>query len=509
MGETTNIGKKEEEDNGDAEHASCDGVDVTSPLFDSNSLFEQRLTLRRWSFPCMISAQTPATEAKKGKGEQDQDNIVLLTLRQSCPPHLFANAKETFANAKETFANAKETMLKKRRSFRKKCANIAGTRGEPAYAVTAPANTSSREGIADEKKSHGDCSDKDGTPAKVGLSPKRLVLKKLPNVTVERLASIIPADIIAANHLVYTKISTHRVQSRKDRQSSNDLDPARLSEHAKDDENNKHVGNQEFQDGNFASIKSDEQEMAIVEEHYIRSQQNLQFASHHRVRNHGRGHQQHQHIRNHSVVQGGCASIRCSKGASNDLSSKRISPSDYTGDRPPRHYESINCRIATNDGRGLEQDGSDVSWEDLEYAVKACMTVSLSEMDEEFNANSNCGNFLQPDASVYTQGQEISNYSKELGRSHDVSWDELGDAITKGRIRSVSEIAKQVIQKQQQEWDLEAGRKKSRHHEGLADKPWQCATCTFINENGTFLVCGVCDTPRYQLNNDQVRAKEK
>lgn len=465
---TQNIGKEEEEDNDDAEHASCDGVDVTSPLFDSNSLFEQRLTLRRWSFP----AQTSATEAKKGKGE-DQEDIVLLTLRQSCPPLLFANANET--------------MLKKRRSFRKKCTNIAGARGEPAYAVTAPANTSCREGIANEKRSHGNCTAEDGTPT----------------------ASIIPADIIAPRHLVYTNISTHCVQSRKDHQSSNDLDPARLSEHAKDDENYKHVVNQEFQDGNYVSIKSDEQETAIVEEHYARRQQNSQSASHHRVRNHGRGHQQHQHIRNHGVVQGGCASIRYSKGAYNDLSSKRISPSDYTGDRPPRHYESINCRIATNDGRGLERDGSNVSWEDLEYAVKACMTVSLSETNEKFNANNNCGNFLQPDASVYTQGQEISNYSKELGRSHDVSWDELGDAITKGRIISMSEIAKQVVQKQQQEWDLEAGRKESRRHEGLADKPWQCATCTFINENGTFLVCGVCDTPRYQLTNDQVRAKDK
>ena len=432
----------------------------------------------------------PTTEAKKGKGEQGQEDYVLLALRQSCPSLLFANAKET--------------MLKKRGNFRKKCANSAGARGEPAYAeVTAPENTSSREGVADEKKTLDNFTDEDGTPAKYGFSPKRSVLKKLPNVTFERLASVIPADILATRHLVYAKISSHRVQSRKDHQSSNDLDPARLSEHARDDEN------KEFQNGNFANIKSDEQETAIVEENHARSQQNSQVASHHRVRNHGRRHQQQQHIRSHSVVQGGCASIRCSKGVPTDLSSKKSSPSDYTGDRPLRHYESINCKTVTNAGRGLGRDGSKVSWEDLEYAVKSCMSISLSETNEKFNANNNCGNFLQPDASVYTRGQEISNYSKELGRSHNVSWDELGDAITKGRIRSMSEIAKRVVRKQQQEWDLEAGRKESRRHEGRADKPWQCATCTFINENGTFLVCGVCDTPRYQLINGQARAKEK
>ncbi len=484
-GETTHIGKEEKEVYDDAEHDSCDGVDLHSPPLVSESRFEQKITLRRQRSPSMKSAETPATEAQKGKVEQGQEDDDLPSLRKSCPSLLSLTPKDT--------------MLKRRGSFKKKRAISAEARGKPACAnATAPANKSSQEGVPDEKKSHSDCTEEDGTTAKDGFLPKKSVLTKLPNVTFERVTSIIPADIVATRHLVHAKISSHRVQSRKGDQSSSDLDPTRPSERAKDYENNENIVNREFQDGSFASVKSEEQETLVVEQHHASSQRNSQVASNHRVHNHGRGQQQQQHIR------GGCASIRCSNRASSDPSLKSMSLSDNIGDHPPRHHESINYRIATDDDRGCGRDSSNVSWEDLEYAVKYCMSVSLSDTNEKLHANNDCGNLLQPDASNYSRRQEISDCSRGQGGGHDVSWDELGDVITKGRIKSINDIARQVIQKQQEEWDFEAGRKES-----LANKPWKCETCTFINENGIYLLCGVCDTPRYQLTEYQARGPRR
>ncbi|KAL3826663.1 hypothetical protein ACHAXA_001186 [Cyclostephanos tholiformis] len=417
---------------------------------------------------------------------------VFPTLRKSWPPLI----------------SLKRGSLGKKNDETSETTNIEETRrGAKDVASDYPTNTCSREWIADESGSQNTASFENEKQAQAAFISKKSVLKNIPNVMFEKTTSKIPADTLANCHSSPSKILSQRLRLVKDKQSSNDLDPDRLGQRMQD-----------FSQKSFLDMKSsvhdivgtrdertEEQKAVIVDKHHFNRPRNPHVTSHR--------YSQHelQQNRNKSAVRGGCASANYINAASFNPSSNSISLSDHPGHHLPQHCgDSTNHKDVTDDSKRRAQYGTHVSWEDLEYAIESCISVSLLEMNEKIHANNNFARFktdsstisspnlFQPDTNHYTGQQKTCYYSGGQRRGHDVSWDELSDAISEGRRKSINDITRQVVERQQ-EWSLEARRKGSHRHKGEVDKPWQCATCTFVNQHGSFLVCGICNTPKYQL----------
>ena len=87
-----------------------------------------------------------------------------------------------------------------------------------------------------------------------------------------------------------------------------------------------------------------------------------------------------------------------------------------------------------------------------------------------------------------------------------ITWDDLEDAIQAGLQCSLSDLNFKVVKKQ--EWihqnsgagdanNVESNNNQNCDDESVdTSRPWKCATCTFVNENGSFLTCEVCNQPR-------------
>jgi hypothetical protein len=386
--------------------------------------------------------------------------------------------------------------------------NYAETkRGSEGAESNSPANTCSKDWITDEKMSRNTGSVVENvTQAKMGFTSKKSVLKKLPHVMLEKVTSIIPSDTLATCHSFPSKVLSQRLQLAKDNHTSKDLDWARLRKRTQgfDRESSPGIKSSARDSVSGRSECSEEQETVIVNMSNRPRNSHVAFHQH-------KQHQQ-QHTRNKSSMQDLCAS----NATSPPPSSNSISFSDLPGCHLHRHDDgSITKNIIADDGIRRGQCDTHISWEELGYAIESCMSISLLEMNEKVHANNNYArskrdssinsrpDLFQTYTNHHTRQQESCYYSGGQGGGHDVSWDELSDAITEGRMKSINDITRQVVEKQQ-EWGLVARRKGSQHHEGVADEPWQCATCTFVNQHGSFLVCDICGTPKYQVIGDNV-----
>jgi hypothetical protein len=382
--------------------------------------------------------------------------------------------------------------------------NYAERRGKIEDAESnSPANMRSKDWIANEKRSRNTgLVVENGTQPMMGISSKKSVLKKPLDVMLEKATSIKPSDTLATCHSFTSKILSQRLQSKKDNLSSKDLDPARLRKRTQgfDQESSPGVKLSVHDSVGGRGECPEKQENVIVEEHKSNRSRNSHAASHQHTPH------QRQHSRNESEFQGRCASY----ATSSHPSSNSNSFSDLAGCHQPRHDDGTITNNTMTDESIRRGHDMHISWDDLGYAIESCVFKSLLEMNEQVHANNNYARFKRDSiinsrpnlfhshTNHYIRQQETCNYSGD-----DVSWEELSDAITEGRMRSINDITRQVVEKQH-EWGLAAKQNGSQRHEGVADEPWQCATCTFVNQHGSFLVCGICATPKYQVIGDNV-----
>jgi len=167
----------------------------------------------------------------------------------------------------------------------------------------------------------------------------------------------------------------------------------------------------------------------------------------------------------------------------------------------PRQHESINYSTYNNGGGRQEP----VTWDDLDYAIEAGVRSSLADLniqERHVDYGRDRWNTAESVPSQYSRDhsrqQESVNYGTYNGGGgggggQPVSWDDLGDAIEAGLQGSLKDLSFKVVKKQ--EWRPNAGRE-SNEESKFDSKPWKCPVCTYENENGQLLYCGVCNQPR-------------
>jgi len=191
--------------------------------------------------------------------------------------------------------------------------------------------------------------------------------------------------------------------------------------------------------------------------------------------------------------------------------------------RQPQHHESVSSyhvhnRSYNSSGSRDSNTVSMLSWGDLEEAIENGSRSSIEyhtqqqtqqrmnqlnpHHDYDYHQRSSApGQYTRDDCPRRQQNINHSRGGREGGGQgkEPISWDDLDDAIQHGLESSLQDLTFRVIEKQQQAAVAPGGlggegegRRASEN-----DAKWQCGHCTFVNVNGTFLLCGVCNRPRH------------
>jgi hypothetical protein len=143
------------------------------------------------------------------------------------------------------------------------------------------------------------------------------------------------------------------------------------------------------------------------------------------------------HHDTHSATQG--------KSISSVRSRRRINS------RPYEQIEKNHANSRLLQQQQQQQQSHILSWDELAAELEACKLISIVDLNRSVHSNNDFGNnyYYQQEEEDYKNTMPTRN-NHNVKDDNDVSWDELGDAINKGCMKSLLDVSLQVVQTQQQ-----------------------------------------------------------
>ena len=119
-----------------------------------------------------------------------------------------------------------------------------------------------------------------------------------------------------------------------------------------------------------------------------------------------------------------------------------------------RPYEQIEKNHANSRLLQQQQQQSQIlSWDELAAELEECKLISIVDLNRSVHSNNDFGHnyyHQQEEEEEDHKNTMPSRNNHNVKDDNDVSWDELGDAINKGCIKSLLDVSLQVVQTQQQ-----------------------------------------------------------
>jgi hypothetical protein len=145
------------------------------------------------------------------------------------------------------------------------------------------------------------------------------------------------------------------------------------------------------------------------------------------------------HHDTHSATQG--------KSIPSDRSRRRIDS------RPYEQIEKNHANSRLLQQQQQQQQSHILSWDELAAELEACKLISIVDLNRSVHSNNDFGHnyyHQQEEEEEDHKNTMPSRNNHNVKDDNDVSWDELGDAINKGCMKSLLDVSLQVVQTQQQ-----------------------------------------------------------